>query len=239
MRVRVLVLTAILVVSGGAAAQEASTELVAEDPPAAQEIQAGESVAVTFSANFTISGTSCSGSVEVPGNATGEASVQGSAPSGASNTVEAGELAFTVPDGDHGTTPAGEAYSEAQPATVTLSTEGGLTENYTVSLSLSAATAEVDASPTCLPGTFPAAETGSVSVTVDVIRDQQPADDDVDGDDGTDGTDGTDGGNGTDGTDGTDGGADGGDGDEENGTPLGPALAPLAAGAAALMRRRR
>jgi hypothetical protein len=239
MRGHVLALAALLLVSGAAAAQ--SVELAVENAPGDQQITAGDSVDLSMDLNVSVSGTTCTSEFAIPGNATIDASVQGSAPEGASNEVSGQEVTVTVPQGDHGNVE--DAHQEVLSPTVSLSTSGGITEDYTVDLTVGGETAEATADPTtCEPGDFPAAS-DTTTVSVDVAADEEPEpEDDGSTDDGsTDGT--TDDGTTDDGT--TDGSTDGGtdDGttdDGDNGIPAPGAVAALVAalGAAASRARR-
>jgi MYXO-CTERM domain-containing protein len=239
MRGHVIALAALLLVSGPAAAQ--SVELAIENAPEDQQITAGNTAALSMDLNVSVSGTTCVEAIALPGNATADLTVQGSAPEGASNSASGQEIAFEVPQGDHGN--AEDPYQEVQSAAISVQTSGGVSEDYTLEVGLTGATSAVTADMSCFPGEFPASE-DTASVTVDVAADQAATDGRANDGGSMDG--GADGGS-TDGGSMDDGGApddsddatDGGPEDDGSDTPAPGAVAALVAALGAALARRR
>lgn len=144
-----------------AAAQAATVELSASNAPAEAEVTAGESVDLSFDVALNVSDTACAEDVELPGN--GTATVQQGA------TAEDAPFSFTVPAGEY--TLVGE-HEDQTSVTVTVDTEPGVTEDYTMDVGLQAVTTAVQ--PENCSSEFPAAESDTLTTTLIVAADQEP-----------------------------------------------------------------
>lgn len=155
----VIVVALILLIP--AAAQAATVELSASNAPEEAEVTAGQSVDLTFDVALSVSETACAQEVDLPGN--GTAMVQQGA------TAEDAPFSFTVPAGEY--TLVGE-HEDQTSVTVTVDTEPGVTEGYTMDVGLQAVTTAVQ--PQNCSSEFPAAESDTLTTTLIVAADQEP-----------------------------------------------------------------
>lgn len=133
-----------------------------EETPTELEIEAGSSASFDVTVTLSGEGFACTSEVEAPVNATlaaGEASV----------TTEDAALAFAIPAGDYNT----EAYNGTESAQLTVAAEGGETRNYTTTLDL-VSTFPGGTYDACVPQEFPEASSEPAQITLDVIADEAP-----------------------------------------------------------------
>ncbi len=158
-----LVLIAALVLVMPAAAQGASLELSALNAPAEEQVTAGESIDLGFDVAINVSETTCLSDVELPMNAT--ASVQQGA------SAEEAPFSFTVPSGDYAIM---DPHEDETSVTVTVDTEPGVTEDYTIEVGLQAVFDGVEVEPGECTSDFPSAESDLLSTTLMIEADEEP-----------------------------------------------------------------
>lgn len=224
METRFLAAVIVLALAAPAAAQEASFAVSQADVPVGLEVDAGSTTSIAFDVNLTGEGFSCAADVEAPVNATLAADVP-SSPENASVDPGNASKAFPIPAGDYHT----QTYNQSTRAEVDVAVGGGVSENYTATLSLTS-TFPGGTYQDCVPSEFPEASSETAEIRLDVVADEP--EEEPEADDGTqppaNETNETD-------TNGSDG--DNTSTEDENGLPVPWQIAPLGLVAAALACR--
>lgn len=175
MRIRAWIVLAVLALAVPAGAQQASFAVDQGEAPVELETEAGSSVSFDVDVNLTGEGFSCAGDVEAPVNATVEVEVPSSAPDNASVTPADASIGFPIPAGTYHT----EAYNQSTTTTIEVETGSGVREDYTASLSLQSVYpggTYMD----CVPQEFPAAESETAQIQLDVLADRAPEEPETD-----------------------------------------------------------
>lgn len=227
-RLGVWTIVLLLATAGFASAQEATFSLNVKPASSSTTVDAGASSSVSVDVNLQGDGFSCAENEELPVNLTIAQT------RGVSGSADPNPLIFSNTQGIHSSSAPSGPYNETQTATVSISaasTASSGDRSVQIQGVFPGGNYGASGGGSCEPGNFPSAE-DSATVTVTVR-----------GSDGGTSTNGTDGGTGTGGTDGGTGSGggspNGSSSGEENGTPVGAWVAPLALIGGALAARRR